>query len=90
MGSGADIAMKAAAVVLMRSSLEQIPEVFALAGKTMSVIRQNLFWAFFYNSAGITLAIAGILNPILAAGAMLLSSVSVVVNSLRLSRPATS
>ena len=88
MGSGADIAMKAAAVVLMKSSLDKIPETFALASKTIRIVRQNLFWAFFYNAIGITLAIAGILNPILAAGAMLLSSVSVVVNSLRLTKPA--
>jgi heavy metal translocating P-type ATPase len=88
MGSGADIAMKAAAVVLMKSSLDKIPETFALASKTIRIVRQNLFWAFFYNAIGITLAMAGILNPILAAGAMLLSSVSVVVNSLRLTRPA--
>jgi len=88
MGSGADIAMKAATVVLMRSSLDKIPETFALASKTIRIVRQNLFWAFFYNAIGITLAILGILNPILAAGAMLLSSVSVVVNSLRLTKPA--
>jgi len=49
-------------------------------------VRQNLFWAFFYNSVGITLAVAGVLNPIMAAGAMLLSSVSVVGNSMRLAR----
>jgi len=88
MGSGADIAMKAAAVVLMKSSLDKIPETFALASKTIRVVRQNLFWAFFYNVIGITLAIAGVLNPILAAGAMLISSVSVVVNSLRLTKSA--
>ncbi len=86
MGSGTDIAMKAAAVVLMKSSLGQIPEIFELASKTIRVVRQNLFWAFFYNTLGITLAILGILNPILAAGAMLLSSVSVVLNSLRLTK----
>ena len=86
MGAGADIAMKAAAVVLMRNSLAQIPEVFDLASRTIRVVHQNLFWAFFYNGIGITLAIAGLLNPILAAGAMLLSSASVVVNSLRLTR----
>ena len=86
MGAGADIAMKAAAVVLMRNSLAQIPEVFDLASRTIRVVHQNLFWAFFSNGIGITLAIAGLLNPILAAGAMLLSSASVVVNSLRLTR----
>jgi cation transport ATPase len=48
------------------------------------VVKQNLFWAFFYNTLGISLAIAGILNPILAAAAMLVSSVTVVANSLRL------
>ena len=86
MGSGTDIARRAAAVVLMKSSLDRIPEILSLASKTMRVVRQNLFWAFFYNAIGISLAIAGILNPILAAGAMLLSSTSVVVNSLRLTR----
>lgn len=85
-GSGADIAMKAAAIVLMTNSLGKLLEVFDLANKTWRVVRQNLFWAFFYNALGITLAIAGILNPIMAAGAMLLSSLSVIGNSLRLSR----
>ncbi len=84
MGSGTDIAMKAAAVVLMKSSLRQIPEIFNLSATTIRVIKQNLFWAFFYNTLGISLAIAGVLNPILAAAAMLMSSVSVIANSLRL------
>lgn len=86
MGSGTDIAMEAAAVVLMRGSLNQILDVFDLAQKTMRIVRQNLFWAFFYNSIGIALAVSGILNPIMAASAMLLSSVSVVGNSTRLAR----
>ncbi len=86
MGSGTDVAMKAAAVVLMNSSLRKVLEVFALSQKTMRVVRQNLFWAFFYNTAGITLAVAGILNPIMAASAMLLSSLSVVGNSMRIAR----
>jgi heavy metal translocating P-type ATPase len=86
MGSGTDIAMQAAAVVLMNGSLGKILDVFRLSRKTMRVVRQNLFWAFFYNSIGITLAVAGILNPIMAATAMLLSSVSVVGNSMRLAR----
>ena len=84
MGSGTDVAMKASAVVLMKSSLQQIPEIFALSTKTIQIVRQNLFWAFFYNALGIGLAVAGLLNPILAAGAMLLSSMSVIANSLRL------
>ena len=86
MGSGTDIAMKSAAVVLMNGSLPKIVEVLNLSRKTMRVVRQNLFWAFFYNSVGISLAVAGILNPIMAAAAMLLSSVSVVGNSMRLAR----
>ena len=86
MGTGTDLAMKAAAVVLMNGTLEKIPAILDLARKTMRVIRQNLFWAFFYNSLGIVLAIAGVLNPIMAAVAMLLSSASVVGNTLRLTR----
>ena len=84
MSSGTDIAMKAAAIVLMNNSLSKVVDVFFLARKTLRIVRQNLFWAFFYNVLGIALAVAGILNPILAAGAMLLSSVFVVCNSLRL------
>jgi cation transport ATPase len=85
LGSGTDIAMKAAAIVLMSNSLGKVLEAFLLANKTWRVVRQNLFWAFFYNTLGISLAVTGILNPILAAGAMLLSSLSVIGNSLRLS-----
>ncbi|MGE0885899.1 MAG: heavy metal translocating P-type ATPase [Blastocatellales bacterium] len=85
-GSGADIAMKAAAVVLMSSSLNKLQDVFDLANKTWRIVRQNLFWAFFYNTLGISLAITGMLNPIFAAGAMLISSLSVIGNSLRLNR----
>ena len=84
LGSGADIAMQAAPLVLIQPSLSAVSDVFALAGRTFRVVRQNLFWALIYNTAGITLAIAGVLNPILAAGAMVLSSVSVIANSRRL------
>jgi len=86
MGTGTDLAMKAAAVVLMDGTLEKIPAVLDLSRKTMRVIRQNLFWAFFYNALGIVLAITGVLNPILAAVAMLFSSASVIGNTLRLNR----
>ena len=86
MGSGTDIAMRAASVVLMDNDLRKIPRTFDLAKKTMRIVRQNLFWAFFYNVVGITLAIVGILSPIFAAVAMLLSSLSVVGNSLRLTK----
>ena len=90
MASGTDIAMRAASVVLTDNDLQKIPQVLDLAKKTLSVIRQNLFWAFIYNVLGITLAIAGILTPIFAATAMLLSSLAVVVNSLRLTRGSSS
>ena len=84
LGSGTDIAMKAADIVLTGNSLEKILTVFDLSKKTHRIVRQNLFWAFFYNSLGMSLAITGILNPIAAAGAMLLSSLSVIGNSMRL------
>jgi heavy metal translocating P-type ATPase len=84
LGSGADIAMQAAPVVLMANDLARVSEVFDLSRITLRVVRQNLFWAFFYNVAGITLALTGVLNPILAAGAMVLSSLSVIWNSMRL------
>jgi heavy metal translocating P-type ATPase len=86
MGSGADLAMHAAPVVLMRGSLTAITQVFRLATLTLRVLKQNLFWAFFYNTLGISLAMTGVLNPILAAGAMVLSSLSVIGNSMRLGR----
>ncbi len=86
MGSGADLAMHAAPVVLMRDSLTRITGVFRLATLTLRVLKQNLFWAFFYNTLGISLAMTGVLNPILAAGAMVLSSLSVIGNSMRLGR----
>ena len=89
MGSGADLAMHAAPVVLMRDSLTRITRVFRLATLTLRVLKQNLFWAFFYNTAGIALAMTGVLNPILAAGAMVLSSLSVIGNSMRLGRDRT-
>ncbi|MCW5976459.1 MAG: heavy metal translocating P-type ATPase [Bryobacteraceae bacterium] len=86
MGSGADIAMEAAAMVLVDARLEKIPFAFDLARRTLAIVRQNLFWAFFYNTAGIALAVSGVLHPILAAAAMVVSSLTVVGNSLRLSR----
>ncbi|MBK8793216.1 MAG: cation-translocating P-type ATPase [Holophaga sp.] len=70
MGTGTDLAMNAAPVVLLNTSLLRIPETFALAETAHRVVRQNLFWAFAYNVAGITLAATGVLNPILAAGAL--------------------
>ncbi len=85
-GSGTEMAMKSAAVVLMSTSLLRVVDVFDLAKRTWRIVRQNLFWAFLYNTLAIGLAVTGILNPVLAAGAMLFSSISVIANSLRLSR----
>lgn len=86
LGTGADIAMGAAPVVLVSGALSKVEDAFRLGALTTRVVRQNLFWAFFYNIVGITLAISGVLTPIFAAAAMLLSSTSVVANSMRLSR----
>jgi len=86
LGTGAEIAMSAAPLVLTSGALAKIDEAFCLASRTTSIVRQNLFWAFFYNIAGISLALTGVLSPIWAAGAMLLSSTSVVANSMRLNR----
>ena len=84
LGSGADIAMQAAPLVLMSNSLGAVTETLDLARRTFRIVRQNLFWAFAYNVVGITLAIVGVLNPIMAAAAMVLSSLSVIGNSRRL------
>ncbi|MBI2042041.1 MAG: copper-translocating P-type ATPase [Candidatus Nealsonbacteria bacterium] len=91
MGEGTDIAMESAEITLMRGDLTLIPEIISLSKKTLRVIKQNLFWAFFYNSAFIPVAAGALypffgilLNPIFAAAAMAFSSLSVVLNSLRL------
>jgi P-type E1-E2 ATPase len=85
LGAGADIAIEAAPLVSMRNSLGAVTETLDLARRAHRVVRQNLFWAFAYNTTGITLAVTGVLNPILAAAAMALSSLSVILNSKRLS-----
>jgi Cu+-exporting ATPase len=84
MGSGSEIALKSAPVVLMRADLRLIPEAIHYARKTRQVIRQNLGWAFGYNLLCIPLAMSGLLTPSIAGAAMALSSVSVVINALRL------
>ena len=84
LGSGADIAIGAAPLVLMNNSLASVIDTLDLGRRTFRIVRQNLFWAFAYNAIGISLAMAGVLNPIMAAGAMVFSSLSVIANSRRL------
>jgi heavy metal translocating P-type ATPase len=84
--SGTDIAIKTAALVLMTNDLKKILDAINLSSRTLTIIRQNLFWAFLYNVVGLSLAVSGILTPIMAAGAMVISRLSVIANSLRLCR----
>lgn len=86
MGGGTDAALEAGDVVLLRGDLRQAATAIRLARRTLSVIRENLVLAFAYNTLAIPLAMADLLNPMIAAGAMTLSSLSVVANSLRLRR----
>ena len=86
MGQGSDVALETASVTLMRNDLNSVADAIDLSRKTLSKIRQNLFFAFIYNVLGIPLAAAGMLNPVIAGAAMALSSVSVVSNSLLLRR----
>ncbi|KRF11266.1 heavy metal translocating P-type ATPase [Paenibacillus sp. Soil787] len=85
-GTGTDIAMEAADVTLMRGELTSITDAIYMSRKTMANIKQNLFWALGYNTLGIPIAALGLLAPWVAGAAMALSSVSVVLNALRLQR----
>ena len=93
MGNGTDIAIESADIVITKGTLDKLQKLFVISGQTLAVIKQNLAWAFGYNVLGIPIA-AGVLypatglllSPIIAAAAMAFSSVSVVLNSLRLKR----
>ncbi|MBM7646034.1 Cu+-exporting ATPase [Scopulibacillus daqui] len=85
-GTGADVAIETADITLVGGDLDHIPRAIELSRKTMGNIRQNLFWALIYNAVGIPIAAIGLLAPWVAGAAMAFSSVSVVINSLRLKR----
>ncbi|MBB1075207.1 copper-translocating P-type ATPase [Rhodoferax sp. 4810] len=85
-GGGTDVAMHAAGITLMRGDLALVAAALDISHRTVAKIRQNLFWAFVYNVAGIPLAAFGVLNPVLAGAAMAMSSVSVMSNALLLKR----
>lgn len=86
MATGSDIAMEAGDVTVIGGKIAKIPELIEISHKTMTKVKQNYFWAFIYNLIGLPLAAFGLLNPMIAAAAMSLSSVSVITNSLFLTR----
>ena len=87
MGRATDIALESADMVILRSDLRLVADAIALSKKTFAIIKQNIFWAFFYNIVVIPLAIIGVMHPVMAAAAMAFSSFSVVANSMRARLP---
>ena len=83
---GTGIAIHAADLILVNGDIGKVAEAIALSNQTLGIIKQNLFWAFGYNAVAIPFAVAGKLNPTIASAAMALSSISVIINSLRLNR----
>ncbi|MNI26860.1 Copper-exporting P-type ATPase A [compost metagenome] len=86
MGNGTDIAIEAADIILVGNNLDHIMNVVKLSRLTMRNVKQNLFWALFYNMVCIPLAVLGMLNPLIAGLAMSLSSLSVILNALRIKK----
>ncbi len=85
-GSGSDVAKETGGIILVRNDVRDVVAGIALSRATMRTIKQNLFWAFVYNSIGVPIAALGYLNPIIAAAAMALSSLTVIINSALLRR----
>jgi len=83
-GEGADLAIDSADIVIVKGGISRIVDSIEISRKTFQIIKQNLFWAFFYNGAVIPMAMAGLLHPAIAEGAMAISSITVILNSLRI------
>ncbi len=86
MGAGSDLAMENADIVIVRGGVSRVADAVSLSKRMFSIIRQNLFWAFAYNLVAVPLAMMGVLNPIVAETAMAISSISVILNSMRINK----